>query len=40
VEARDVAQEVGLRLVRTASLNDDRRFMSMLADVVRTALAA
>ena len=40
VEARGVAEALGLRLVRTASLNDDPRFMAMLADVVRTASAA
>jgi len=35
VEAQGVAREVGLTLVRTASLNDDAGFMAVLADVVR-----
>ena len=34
VEAQGVAREEGLRLVRTASLNDDARFMALLAEVV------
>jgi ferrochelatase len=34
VEAQAVAREVGLRLVRTASLNDDAGFTTLLADVV------
>jgi ferrochelatase len=34
VEAQGVAREVGLNLVRTASLNDDPAFMSLLADVI------
>lgn len=34
VEAKAVAASVGLRLVRTASLNDDPRFLDVLADVV------
>lgn len=34
VEAQGVAHEIGLNLVRTASLNDDAAFMSVLADVV------
>ncbi|HEY5263094.1 MAG TPA: ferrochelatase [Acidimicrobiales bacterium] len=34
VEAQGVAREVGLNLVRTASLNDDPAFMTLLADVV------
>jgi ferrochelatase len=37
VEAQGVAREVGLNLVRTASLNDDPAFTSILAHVVRTA---
>lgn len=37
VEAQGVAREVGLHLVRTASLNDDPAFTSILAHVVRTA---
>jgi ferrochelatase len=36
VEARGVAEEVGLRLERTASLNDDPRFIKTLAGVVRS----
>jgi ferrochelatase len=35
VQARDVAQRAGKQLVRTASLNDDPRFIAMLADIVR-----
>jgi ferrochelatase len=38
IEARGVAREVGLNLVRTASLNADPRFVRLLADVVRAAL--
>ncbi len=34
IEAQGVAREVGLNLVRTASLNDDPAFMTLLADVV------
>lgn len=37
IEAQGVAREVGLNLVRTASLNDDPAFISILADVVRAA---
>jgi ferrochelatase len=37
VEARRVADDVGLALARTASLNDDPRLMVTLADVVRAA---
>lgn len=37
VQARAVAEQHGLRLERTASLNDDMRFLAMLADVVRVA---
>jgi ferrochelatase len=40
VEAQGVAKEVGLNLVRTKSLNDDQRFMTMLAAVVLEAAAA
>ena len=36
VEARAVAEECGLRLERTASLNDDPRFIKTLAGVVRS----
>ena len=39
VEAQGVAHEIGLNLVRTRSLNDDPAFMTVLADVVRTAAA-
>jgi ferrochelatase len=34
IEAQGVAKEIGLNLVRTASLNDDATFTSILADVV------
>jgi ferrochelatase len=34
VEAQGVAREVGLNLVRTASLNDDPAFMTLLGNVV------
>jgi ferrochelatase len=34
VEAQGVARDVGLNLIRTASLNDDPPFMTLLADVV------
>jgi ferrochelatase len=37
IEAQDVAKEIGLNLVRTASLNDDPAFTSILANVVRAA---
>jgi ferrochelatase len=37
IEAQSVAREVGLNLVRTASLNDDPAFMSVLAGIIRTA---
>jgi ferrochelatase len=37
VEAQVVAAEVGINLVRTASLNDDPTFIAVLADVVRGA---
>ncbi len=37
IEAQGVARDVGLHLVRTASLNDDPAFTSILAHVVRTA---
>lgn len=39
IEAQSVAREVGLNLVRTASLNDDPAFLSVLARVVETAAA-
>jgi len=34
IEAQGVAHEVGLNLIRTASLNDDEAFMEVLANVV------
>ncbi|PZS23546.1 MAG: ferrochelatase [Acidimicrobiales bacterium] len=37
IEARRVAEEVGLVLTRTASLNDDPRFLATLAQVVMAA---
>jgi ferrochelatase len=37
IEAQSIAREVGLNLVRTASLNDDPNFTQILADVVHTA---
>ena len=37
VEAQGVAHEIGLNLVRTASLNDDQEFVDILAQVVREA---
>jgi ferrochelatase len=40
VEAQGVAHEVNLNLVRTKSLNDDQRFMTLLAAVVLEAAAA
>jgi ferrochelatase len=40
VEAQGVAHDVKLHLVRTASLNDDQRFMTMLAAVVIEAASA
>jgi ferrochelatase len=39
IEAQGVAREIGLHLVRTASLNDDPAFMSLLANVVLDAVA-
>ncbi|MEY2565895.1 MAG: protoporphyrin/coproporphyrin ferrochelatase [Actinomycetota bacterium] len=35
IEARRVADDAGKQLVRTASLNDDPRFIAILADIVR-----
>jgi ferrochelatase len=35
IEAQATAKEAGIRLVRTASMNDDPAFISALADVVR-----
>ena len=37
VEARGVAEEAGVAFVRTASLNDDPRFLGILAEVVQRA---
>jgi ferrochelatase len=34
IEAKAVAEEAGLALTRTASLNDDPAFLSLLADLV------
>jgi ferrochelatase len=39
IEAQGVAHEIGLNLVRTASLNDDPVFTSILANVIRQAAA-
>jgi len=39
IEAAGVADEIGLNLVRTASLNDDPDFVAILANVVRDAAA-
>ena len=39
IEAQGVANEIGLNLVRTASLNDDPVFTSILANVIRHAAA-
>lgn len=39
LEAQGVAREIGLNLVRTASLNDDPVFTSILANVIRQAAA-
>jgi ferrochelatase len=38
IEAQGVARDIGLHLVRTASLNDDPAFMALLADVVLDAV--
>lgn len=40
IEARRVAEEAGLRLERTASLNDDPGFLALLADLVEGAVEA
>ena len=37
IEAADIARSVGLAFARTPSLNDDPRFLAVLADVVRAA---
>ncbi len=39
IEARQLAGSLGIAFARTPSLNDDARFVSLLADVVRTAAA-
>ncbi len=39
IEAAGVADEIGLNLIRTASLNDDPDFVAILANVVRDAAA-
>lgn len=39
IEARQVAEEAGLALTRTTSLDDDPRFIAVLADTIRTAAA-
>ncbi|MHB1088523.1 MAG: ferrochelatase [Acidimicrobiales bacterium] len=39
IEAQGVADEIGLTLIRTASLNDDAAFVSILANVVRASVA-
>lgn len=38
-EAAGVCQEIGLEMQRAAAVNDDPRFLDMLADVVRTTAA-
>jgi protoporphyrin/coproporphyrin ferrochelatase len=38
IEAREVARSLGMTLTRTASLNDDPRFLDLLADVVRSSV--
>ena len=40
IEAQSIARDLGLNLVRTASLNDDPAFMRVLAGVIRTAAGA
>ncbi len=39
IEARQVAEEAGLALTRTASLDDDPRFVAVLADTIRAAVS-
>lgn len=39
LEAQGIAREIGLNLVRTASLNDDPVFTSILANVIHQAAA-
>jgi ferrochelatase len=40
IEAREVAEQAGMRFVRTEMPNADPGFVSVLADVVREDLAA
>jgi len=40
VEAREIAEEAGMRFVRTEMPNADPSFVRVLADVVREHLAA
>jgi ferrochelatase len=40
VQAAGVARELGIRFARTVSLNDDARFLQLLADLVRRRAAA
>lgn len=37
IQARELANKAGLQLVRTASLNDDGRFIELLAELIKTA---
>ena len=39
IEARSVAEELGLRLLRASSPNDHATFIQMMADVIKTKLA-
>jgi ferrochelatase len=39
IEAQSIAHDIGLNLVRTASLNDDPAFTTLLANAVRSAAA-
>jgi ferrochelatase len=39
IEAQGVAREVGLNLIRTASLNDDAAFMTVLANVLESSVS-
>ncbi|MHB1712953.1 MAG: ferrochelatase, partial [Acidimicrobiales bacterium] len=40
IEAAGVARSLGAAFTRTSSLNDDPRFLGMLADVIRAATAS
>ena len=40
IEARQVADTLGVAFARTPSLNDDPAFIGLLAEVVRTAAGA